>query len=366
MIKVAYDNQVFSWQEYGGISRYFYELARRVSAIEGFKAAVLAPIYINRYLKNGGARVWGVRVPIVRKTDRMVGLANRLITPSLFTLFKPNVVHETYYRAMKPAYAGAPTVVTVYDMIHEKYKSQFHDGDQTTVAKRAAVARADRVICISESTRSDLISLFGTAPEKIKMIHLGFSFSARSERVHTLALPKPFFLYVGQRTGYKNFIKLLSAYAGSRSLRTDFDLICFGGGPFSAEERRVMSTAGLDSGNVRQLHGDDSLLCDLYRRATAFVYPSLYEGFGIPPLEAMSMGCPVLCSRTSSIPEVVGDAGLYFNPDSVDEMQHAMEQAASSDGLRSQLITLGVQRVKEFSYDRCAAATVTVYRDALQ
>jgi glycosyltransferase involved in cell wall biosynthesis len=366
MIRVAYDHQIFGWQKYGGISRYFYELARRVGDSEGFSASIVAPLYINGYLKEGGTNVTGMHIPVIPKTRRIVSLANRLIGPALLKLGNPDLVHETYYQRASLLKMNCPTVITVYDMIHEKFKATFDSRDETTIAKRAAVNRADRVICISENTRADLIELFNPDPGKIKTIHLGFSLTTHADPVMAPSLPKPFFLYVGQRGGYKNFLTLVSAYAAALRVRADFDLVSFGGGPFSPEETQSIIAAGLDLDRVRHVGGDDALLCHLYRRATALIYPSLYEGFGIPPLEAMSLGCPVLCSDSSSIREVVGDAGLYFDPNAVDAIGNAMERAAHSEELRSQLIARGASRVKEFSYDRCASETIAVYRDALR
>ncbi len=176
-----------------------------------------------------------------------------------------------------------------------------------------------------------------------------------------LSFPGPYFLYVGQRSGYKNFARLLNAYASLPRIRNEFDLISFGTNAFTPQEKEAIHSLGLDPMRVRHLSGDDASLAYLYRKATAFVYPSLYEGFGLPPLEAMSLGCPVLCSNTSSMPEVVGDAGLFFDPLDSEAIRQAMESVASSLELRRDLISRGTQRVKSFSYDRCAAETLAVY-----
>ncbi len=124
-----------------------------------------------------------------------------------------------------------------------------------------------------------------------------------------------------------------------------------------------MRAAGLRESQVSHFSGDDGLLRHLYANAAALVYPSLYEGFGIPPLEAMTVGCPVICSNVSSIPEVVGDAGLYFDPSSVEAMRDAMERLVSSSRIRTDLIARGRERSKLFSYDRCAEKTMDVYRE---
>lgn len=363
MINVIYDHQIFWWQQHGGISRYFYELAKRVSSSAEFTASVIAPLHVNQYLRDGGVNVSGILVPPIPRTRRMMAIANRSAASILLKLFRPNLVHETFFQVTSRAPKNCPAVITVHDMIHEKFVSRQVSSDRITAVKRAAVQRADRVICVSESTRHDLIDMFDPNPAKVTTIHHGFALNPSSSMA---ALPKsgrPFLLYVGKRAGYKNFGRLVQSYSSSARLSSDFDLCVFGDRPFSRAEKDSLRDAGLREHQVTHFSGDDGLLRHLYSSATALVYPSLYEGFGMPPLEAMAMGCPVVCSNVSSIPEVVGEAGLYFNPTSIDDMREAMEQVASSTKIRTELIVRGRERAKLFSYDRCAAKTMDVYRE---
>jgi glycosyltransferase involved in cell wall biosynthesis len=363
MSHVVYDHQVFSWQEYGGISRYFYELAGRVNAVEGFSASIVAPLYVNRYLKNGGMRATGMYLPPLSRGTRAVEFVNHHLESAWLKIRRPDVFHETYYPARSSAPKGCPVVVTVHDMIQEKFSAAFGLSDETSAKKRAAVMRADRVVCVSENTRADLIQIFNPDPGKVRTIHLGVT--ARTANVLAMppSLPRPFFLYVGMRGGYKNFANVLSAYATQPMLSKEFDLIAFGSNTLTPEEHEAIGSLGLAPHQVRHLAGDDDLLGYLYSKAEALIYPSFYEGFGIPPLEAMSRGCPVICSNTSSIPEVVGDAGLYFDPHSVEAIADAMERVASLSSLRSSLADRGRERAKEFSWDRCTARTLDVYRE---
>ena len=121
----------------------------------------------------------------------------------------------------------------------------------------------------------------------------------------------------------------------------------------------------LDSGQVRQFGGSDQLLTRLYEHASALIYPSLYEGFGIPPLEAMSHNCPVICGKTSSIPEVVGDAGAYFDSEDIHSIRSTIEEVVGSESHRRALIEKGQARLNCFSWDRCAAETLKVYKQLL-
>jgi glycosyltransferase involved in cell wall biosynthesis len=319
---------------------------------------------VNRYLSGGGVGARGFYLSGIPRARRAVRTANRWVESAWLKLARPDLVHETYYQTRASAPKGCPVVVTVHDMIHERYHAAFGLGDATSAKKRAAVARADRVICVSENTRTDLIEWFGTHPDKIRTIHLGVSIAPAAPPATPAHLPKPFFLYVGMRGGYKNFANLLSAYASRAALRGGFDLIAFGADPFGTGEQESIRALGLAS-QVRHMTGDDRVLGHLYRRAAALVYPSEYEGFGIPPLEAMGYGCPVLCSHASSIPEIVGDAGSYFDPRRIDAIADAMEQLVSSQELRTRLVSRGSERARQLSWDRCAAKTLDLYRDLL-
>ena len=180
------------------------------------------------------------------------------------------------------------------------------------------------------------------------------------------ALPdRPYILYVGNRGGYKNFAGLAKAYATSNVLRSNFSLLCFGGGHFTADEKQSMNEFGIPPDRVFQVNGDDALLGEAYRRADALVFPSLYEGMGFPPLEAMSAGCPAVVSNRSSIPEVVGDAAEFFDPDDSASIAHSIERVLASAELRKTLIEKGHQRQKLYNWQRCADETLEVYRKVL-
>ena len=374
-MKIAYDSQIFCAQVYGGVSRYFCEIAPRIAKTPGVQVSITAPMHVNAYLAHvPPGIVSGFRAPDTDRfqTNRGVNyprLALRglglLMGDWMLRAMKPDIVHETYFSPYRLGSRRARRVLTIYDMIHEKFASSFPHADKTARYKALAAERADHVICISESTRRDAIEILGIAPEKTSVIYLGFDLmNTAGEHVEERIFSgrKPFLLYVGNRGGYKNFVRLLEAYATSPQLKAGYDLICFGGGTFLADELERMRVLGLDSGQISQLGGDDQLLAKLYEHASAFVFPSLYEGFGIPPLEAMSHDCPVVCSNTSSIPEVVGDAGEYFDPADTESMRVAIERVVTSDSHRKLLISKGRERLKNFSWDRCAIETLDIYR----
>ncbi|WP_144208674.1 glycosyltransferase family 4 protein [Mycobacterium tilburgii] len=364
-MKVAFDHQVFSFQRYGGVSRYFFELATRLPSYGVSEVRVVAPLHVNNYLKGESARPltngrYVSALPYAIAGTPIVPLLDQLAAPLAWRKTNPDIIHETYFTP-KPVGRGRRRVVTVYDMIHEIFADEFPDAMHVTAAKRAAVDRADHVICISENTQRDLVRLFGVDPERTSVVYLGHSISRTADvEVEHTGNSKPSLLYVGNRQGYKNFKLLLQAYADSPILR-EFELIAFGGHaplPDEREEIRRWGVADL----VHFETGSDQALAARYRAAAAFVCPSRYEGFGLPPLEAMSYGCPVVCSTEGSIPEVVGDAGLYFNPSDPEDLRGTLERVVTSEELRADLRTRGYHRVDTFSWDKCAAATADIYR----
>lgn len=361
-MKIAFDPQIFTLQEYGGISRYICSLASHLSALENAEAGIIAPFYINAYLENLPDHiVSGIKIPKIPKTSRLIHYSSLYLARRAMAKFAPQVVHETYFTENSVAPKGVPTVVTVYDMIHELFPASFPCHDKTSRQKRVATQRADHVICISESTRKDLLALFDLPEEKVSVVYLGFD--RLPETVVDSHDNKPYLLYVGQRGGYKNFQGFIRAYASSSWLRDNFDVICFGGGGFSNDEKKLFDELNLRSEQLIQLNGSDSKLASIYRDAALFVYPSLYEGFGIPPLEAMSLDCPVACSYNSSIPEVVGNAGEYFDPHDTDSMRIAMENVLNSTARRTELVNAGQSRCAQFSWAQCAEQTLNIYRN---
>jgi len=203
--------------------------------------------------------------------------------------------------------------------------------------------------------------LTNTSSDKVSVVHLGFDSQQSTKPAAKRLVDEPFLLYVGVRSGYKNFQRLLEAYASSATLHENFRLVCFGGGGFGHSEIRQIKKLDLPVDKLVWIGGDDEVLMQLYGQATAFVYPSLYEGFGIPPLEAMAHACPVVCSRGSSISEVVGNAGEYFDPLDSATIVHAIENVADSQSRAAELIKLGQERIKHFTWEQCARRTHDVY-----
>lgn len=327
---------------------------------------MVSPLYVNEYLDSSVSRVGttGIRVPAFARSGRLYRAANELMAPWVLSRFRPDIVHETYYARNSPASREYKVVVTVFDMIHELFPERFPKRDPTRNEKAAAVERADHIICISESTRKDLILTLNVQPEKTSVVHLGFSLTAQPKGTAN-SFRRPYLLHVGYRGEYKNFAGLMAAYASKPELHRNYDLLAFGAGSFSSEEQSAIARLGLSETQVRQIGGGDDVLAALYKGAALFVYPSLYEGFGIPPLEAMSFDCPVACSNTSSIPEVVDDAAVYFDPASVESMANTLVQLLGDPLALKALINKGRERIKLFSWESCARKTLDIYQTVL-
>lgn len=350
---VTFDHGIFVAQRHGGVSRYFVELARHLRRA-GAGVVVDSPVYVTdglRSLATEGVVVRGVHVPVFPGVTRLGNALGHVLPSS-----RGDVLHETWYGRVGTRKRGAPIAVTVHDMISELFPAAVNGAALQTRRKRDAVNRADIILCVSENTRRDAMRLLDLPPERLVVTPLASSLPVlpRNES------GKPYVLYVGKRGGYKNFSLLLDAFSTTKRLRDSFTLVCFGGGAFTDDERQRMAHAG----DVVHVDGDDHALARYYSGARIFVSTSRYEGFGLPLLEAMSAGCPVIAVAGGSVPEVGGDSVAYISDDAgelavvLDRLLHdavALREATAS----------GLGRSKHYSWDRTAAITLAAYRTAI-
>lgn len=353
-MKILYDHQVFSWQKYGGISRYFYEIIKRI--IKKEEVSLFQGYNINRYgleslleYKN----LYSKKKLTTFHTNKIYEAINLMKLKSFSLKNRVDIYHPTYYNDYK--LNNGKLIVTVHDMIHELFADDFKD--DVSVKKKEIVKRADGIICVSENTKKDLINILNVDEKKIKVIYLANSLNEKVE--NKPYIDGKYILYVGDRHGYKNFKTLIKAYTllGQNS---DVKIVCFGGGTFNDDEKLLLKKLNL-ADKIKQISGSDKILSNLYNFAEFFVYPSKYEGFGIPPLEAMYYETPIIVSNVSSIPEVVGEAGLYFDPNSAEDLAEKMKNLLENKTLRDKLRNMGKQRVSLFSWDKCANETMNFY-----
>lgn len=356
-LRIMYDYQMIVLQRFGGISRYICDLATAFSKEHDVKIPVLFPksFYFESYFGKKSSRfaLWRWNKPLVYPLNKGYNIIKLLA-------YKPDILHLTYYNAYLLPFIPAKTklMVTAHDMIHEIYPEVFPAWDHTTKHKRKVFAKADLVIAISENTKNDLIRYFHLDPDKIQVIYHGNPFERinPSEDFHVDA---PYFLFVGQRDRYKNFSTLLQAIAPILQEK-NYKLLCLGGKPFNEAELNQFQELGL-SAHVERRNGSDAELQAAYKNALCMIYPSEYEGFGIPILEAWAMDCPLILSDASCFPEIAKDGALYFQPKDALELRAKIQQLLSDQDLRKSLVAKGQQYIRDYSLEETLRKTLNAY-----
>ena len=368
-MRIAIDSNVFTMQKYGGVSRYLVRLSEELIRL-GNEVEIHGWLHTNRHLEDSASSLTRMRYidHFPRRTRRIAHHAGDLLAGWHLARHRPDLIHESFCHKRRVGPIGIPRVCTVHDMIHELYPQFWGPMDRTPEYRKATIARCQAVICVSESTKRDLLRLVDLDPSKVHVIHHGFEINTSrqelgpdEERLLHSSVTRPFLLYVGARHSYKNFVGLLHGLAQAGTSK-DVGIIAFGGGPLKPAEVEEISKLGFNAGSVHQISGSDALLAALYRKAEAFVYPSIYEGFGFPPLEAMAERCPVISSSSSSMPEVIGEAAEYFDPGDTNSIASAIRNVVTSSKRRAELTDAGTQRLTNFSWDRCARETLEVYQ----
>lgn len=379
-MRILFDHQILDAQVRGGISRYFYQLICALEA--GHLAEVrlppaytdnacFRPLLAERGLERNGfrsllvqkIRQWGLpRKEIERAWRRTKHRQNRKASIQTLKAQDFDVFHPTYYDPyFLDHLPGKPFVLTIYDMIHERFPEHFKPDDPTREHKAVLAREAAGIIAVSASTKADILRYLEVDPDKIEVVHLASSLTGESEAI---AVPGRYVLHVGERCRYKNFRTLLAAFAGLASAFPDLHLVCANPKSFDRSELDLIQRLGLADRCV-SLSVNDAQLIFLYRNAALLVFPSLYEGFGLPVLEAFACDCPVALSNTSCLPEIAGDAALYFDPTDVSSMEGAVRKLLSDSDLRQVLIHRGRERLQGFSWAVAAERTAAVYKRCL-
>ena len=371
-MRILYDGQMYGWQVAGGINRYFSNVIGRLPSdyeptlLVGQTNPVNFPSHANlKVYKYGGS------LPQLEQFSYRLGRYSAKVRDRLLTEFcargRFDLFHPTYYMLLTRRPIGsyrAPTVLTVWDMIDEVFPAEMDPTGEHAECKRRAVLAADRVICISEHTKKDLLARYPVPEERVSVTYLASEIDESLSHGNESVPARPYFLYVGSRSPYKNFDGLLRAFAKVVSMRPTVTL-CVVGASFSDDETRKINGLGLTRHIENYVHANDRHLAKLYRCSLALVYPSLYEGFGLPPLEAMACGTATLVANTSSLPEVVGEAGLLFDPLRDDDLISMLLVLIDDSAMREELIRKGRLRAREFGWEKTVARTLEVYRSAL-
>ncbi len=354
-MKVLYDYQILRTQRYGGISRYFYELISRLSHSNGCKTEIRCAGNVNYYFGRKKKIPSYINNPMVSKGFNLINKAHMLMR--LNGDF--DVFHPTYYNPYMVGRKHPKMVVTVYDMIHERFPELLRDN--TVENKSRVIHEADHIIAISESTKRDILKFHPDINEEdISIIYIGTDMKKCLDQDLRERFPKKYILFVGVRTGYKNFDTFLKAILPILANDPEIEVVCTGGGAFKESEIAAM---GEYASRFHQINCDDALLSAAYTFAELFVFPSKYEGFGIPTLEAFRCDCPVVLSNTSSMPEVGGEAALYFDPNSATDLTNKINLLLSNEELKAELIVKGRAQASEqkFDWDFIASQTYACY-----
>lgn len=383
-MKVLFDHQAFDLQRWGGISRYFLELVRGLSreiAVELSLARSLNDHLpeLNRLLRLGATDagyletfLGGARFP-GRKQLRSVAKrlfpstdaarVNRAASLERLRAGAFDVFHPTYYYPyFLEALGDRPFVLTVHDLTHDLHPEHFPPNDALPAMRRALVARAARIIAVSAHTKRDLVERLGVDPDRVDVIHHGFAWSA-PEGPLPHAVPERYVLYTGTRASYKNWGPFVHAIAPLLLDDASLHLVCTGD-RLSAEEQELLVALRL-SGKVVHVSTSEGGLRALYARASVFAFPSLYEGFGLPVLEAFAAGCPAALARRSSLPEIGGDAAVYFDPTDASSIREALAAILSDASSRALLVARGRARLGNFTWENTCAKTMAAYRRVL-
>jgi glycosyltransferase involved in cell wall biosynthesis len=364
-MRILYDGQIYVTQNIGGISRYFTNIINLLP--QDFHPTLTTPHQKNKlhYPTHQNLNLrecWGFRPHQI--SHRLQACYFRWISNS--SLF--DIHHPTYYTRLTQdnfSKKHSPLVITVYDMIHELFADTIEPQGHTIRAKQDAIAAADAILCISHSTKADLLHYYPDVEAKTTVTHLASEFSSDWVYGDEPIPSAPYFLYVGSRTkSYKNFDTLLIAFSKAASVNYEIYLSVVGAA-FNDDEQQLITELKL-ADRIQHYHCiSDIHLAKLYHFAEAFIYPSLYEGFGIPLLEAMACGTAVVAADSSSIPEVVSDAAILFNPKAVNDLADILLRLLESPSERDQLIMKGYKQVQKFSWNTTANQTIQVYKTFL-
>lgn len=355
-----------------GIGTYIRNLVTGLAALDREDAYVL-------FTQRGDADTAAAAGPNFTarvETCKPYSISEQWRIPRAAAQVRADLLHEPHY--VLPALTRCRTVVTIHDCIHLRFPQYLPNRSAAVYAHtmiRLAARKADRIVTVSDASKRDILHYTGVAEDKIVVIQNGldarFALAPTDEEVERVQqrfqLTHPFLLYVGNIKPHKNLERLIAAFASMREDGPPGLKLVVVGDETSRHPgvRQAVHRHRLDK-HVRFLGFQPAAtLVVFYRLARAFVFPSLYEGFGLPPLEAMANGAPVVTSNVSSMPEVTGDAAVLVDPYDVAAIAAGIRRTVTDEALRQDLIARGRARARQFSWARAAAETLQVYRDVL-
>ena len=352
-------------QRYGGISRYFANIQHTIESKKDIRSVIGVLYTKNYYLKDYPAPLNNALGKCLLKKENRRFQWNLKYSKYLIQKNDFDILHPSYYDPYFLRYNKKPFIITVHDMIHERFPEYFDINDVYVRYKRSCIERADRIIAISESTSKDLQDILNIPADRITVIHHGYQMNTEESGPdsfdNSTYKDEPYLLYVGDRRGYKNFPAFVTAIRSVFYRDKSMKLICAGGGSFGEAEKELILRLKLEQ-QVVQISATDSQLKSLYQNAVAFIFPSLYEGFGLPILEAFRYNCPVIASDQPCFKEIGEDAIAYFNPRDQHDLSTMVERVINSEEMRLNLIKRGNKQLLKFPMDLCMNKTLAVYK----
>ena len=355
MTRILFDNIVFSLQKAGGVSCVWKELIERVQQKTGFESYFLD---YKSGLNNISRNELLIENQFIINSDKIPVFLERYMNPTIDTFKSDYIFHSSYYRTCSSKHAK--NITTVHDFVYEKYRTGMprlvHQ-----LQKKKAVFNSDAVICVSNNTKIDLLTLYPQLEEKkVFVVHNGVSSLFR--KIQREKVPESiqklgnYVLYIGNRTdAHKNFNSLIYAL----EKREDINLVLIGGGILNDSESTHLNNR-IKNRYFHLGHCSNEELNTLYNFAFALVYPSVYEGFGIPVLEAQRAGCPVIATNRSSISEIAGPEALLMEAGDPEEIRASIDLLQNAT-FRKNLMEAGLKNSNSFSWDKMASEVLNIY-----
>lgn len=366
-MKIIYDEQIFSNQKYGGISRYFCNLIENSKINSSLSAKIATVFSKNEYLNSLYSRkIVGQSIIKYEGSYFVNHSINRLYSILILLFYNYDLFIPTYYNPyfIKYLKKDKPFVLTVHDMIDEFYPQMNKYNNRIVRYKKICIENATKIIAISENTKNDIIKFYPNSSDKIIVIMHGYQQNKNIEVKFDENFTEKYVLFVGNRDSYKNFSFMIENLAAIL-IEFKINLYCIGGGGWKIDEINMFDNLNITN-NCFQINADEASVNMYYKKALFFIYPSEYEGFGLPILEAFANDCPVLLSNASCFPEIAGDSALYFELNNSEDFKNKVIELIRNKDKREHLISLGKKKLIEYSIEKCCLETFLVYQSVVK
>ncbi|MBU4332741.1 glycosyltransferase family 4 protein [Candidatus Parcubacteria bacterium] len=391
-MRIAIDARLYGPAKNKGLGRYVEQLVKNLELVDPEPEQSSVQGKSNEYIILLRKDNWDEYQPRSLNFKKVLAdykwysLTEQIFLPIKLWRLKVDLVHFPHFNV--PLLYRGKFVVTIHDLIMYKFPNERATTRNKFLYKikywlhgvvvKSAVKRAEQIIAVSKHTKRDLVKEFGIVENKISVIYLGYEVSqeqeTRNKKQETnevlikFNIRKPYLLYVGNAYPHKNLERLIKAFESVRLKYPNLQLMLVGKDDYFYEQLKQFSNLTMKQWNNEVIftnHISNGGLTELYKNASVYVFPSLYEGFGLPGLEAMSYGLPVASSKASCLPEIYGEAALYFKPTDINDMTEKICQIIEDESLREELINKGLEQIKKYSWEGCARQTLETYAHLL-